>query len=350
MGVVGMIAGPAEPAAPVDGPDRQIGRSAILGIVLILGVSYAFNGMDRQVFPALLGPIRAEYGLSLSESGFLANAFTLNIALFGALSGWFMGRFGRKATLVSGLAAYSLFTAATPFATGLTDLTVYRAMTGAGEALHISAVYAMLGAYFGSRRGVFMGVNNAFFGAGAFLGPFLGARLFAQSGSWRMPFLAFGIAGIVAALTVAAAVPRRFAEAVDPEAVASRDRGASPQGVLNVNSILCLAAFALIGCSFFAYVALYTTYLRTELSYGRHRRRNDVRDVRDRCPDRTVGGVAKRAAEEARPAGSPAPPGSRWLPAVSLHLLHLGAGDGLLGLRLADQRVPLPAYDRPHAA
>lgn len=68
--------------------DQPIGRGEALGIVLLLGLSYAFNGMDRQVFPALLGPINAEYRLTLAQGGFLSNSFTVNVAVFGALSGW----------------------------------------------------------------------------------------------------------------------------------------------------------------------------------------------------------------------------------------------------------------------
>jgi hypothetical protein len=32
-----------------------------IGLVLLLGVSYMFNSMDRQVFPALLTSVRADY-------------------------------------------------------------------------------------------------------------------------------------------------------------------------------------------------------------------------------------------------------------------------------------------------
>ncbi len=247
--------------------DRPIGRGVALGIVLLLGLSYAFNGMDRQIFPALLGPINAEYGLTLAQGGFLSNAFTVNVAVSGALSGWFMARFGRKATLVGGLIAFSTFTLLTPFAIGLGDLAFYRAMTGAGEALQISAIFAMIGAFFGNQRGVYMGINNALFGAGAFLGPVLGTRLFAATGSWRLPFIVYGIVGIVMALTVLAVMPRRFATAVDPEKVAD-NAGASQLRLLNRNSTLCLLAFGLVGISFFAYVALYSSYLRSELHYS----------------------------------------------------------------------------------
>jgi MFS family permease len=89
------------------------------------------------------------------------------VALFGALSGWFMARFGRKAVLVGGLFAYSLFTLITSLANGFTTLSLYRTLTGAGEALQIGAVYACLGGYFAGRGGTFMGMVQAFFVTGA---------------------------------------------------------------------------------------------------------------------------------------------------------------------------------------
>ena len=135
----------------------------VAGIVALLGVSYMFNSMDRQVFPTLLSAVIPEYGLTLPQAGFVSTVFTIMVAIFGALSGWFMARFGRKAVLVGGLLAYSLFTFITPLATGFTTLSIYRTLTGAGEALQIGTVYACLGGYFAGRRGTFMGVLQAFF-------------------------------------------------------------------------------------------------------------------------------------------------------------------------------------------
>ena len=52
----------------------------------------------------LLSAIIPQYGLTLPQAGFVSTIFTVMVALFGALSGWFMARFGRKAVLVGGFA------------------------------------------------------------------------------------------------------------------------------------------------------------------------------------------------------------------------------------------------------
>jgi MFS family permease len=248
---------------------RPITPATIL-IMAILGCSYAFNGLDRSVFPSLLAPISSELGLNLAQGGFLSNVFTLNIAIFGVLSGWFMGRFGRRSTLVGGLIAYSVFTLLIPLARNYGELAFYRAMTGAGEALHIAAIFSMIGAFFGANRGTYLGINNAFFGVGSSLAPLIGTQMYAALGTWRPPFYIFGFAGLVAALAVLVFVPVSFSEAEDSEQV-DKARFADaecPDTALNRNSIACVAAFFLTGYSFLSYMALYTLFLKQHLGYS----------------------------------------------------------------------------------
>ena len=151
-------------------PGLSSSQMPLAAIIVLLGISYMFNSMDRQVFPALLTVIIPHYGLTLPQAGLVSTIFTVTVAIFGALSGWFMMRFGRKAVLVGGLVAYSAFTLITPLAGGFLSLATFRTLTGAGEALQIGAIYACLGGYFGNRRGTFMGVIQAFFGLGAQIG------------------------------------------------------------------------------------------------------------------------------------------------------------------------------------
>jgi len=241
-------------------------RQAV-GLVLLLGVSYMFNAMDRQVFPALLGSIRADYGLTLPEAGFVSTVFTVNVAIFAALSGWFMARFGRRYVLLGGLVCYSLFTLLTPFATGFVSLTVLRALTGVGEALQVGAVFACMGAYFGARRGAAMGAMQTFFGLGAFLGPVLGTRLESWSSSWSASFYAYGVAGIDMAIVAAVVIPLEFTDA-GPAPSLARNAEMPTASIWTRNLILSAVSFGFVGFSFFSYSALYANYAHTVLGFS----------------------------------------------------------------------------------
>jgi MFS transporter, DHA1 family, inner membrane transport protein len=237
-----------------------------IGLVLLLGVSYMFNSMDRQVFPALLTSVRADYGLTLSQGGFVSTVFTINVVIFAALSGWFMARFGRRHVLLGGLVGYSLFTLLTPFATGFVGLTVLRALTGVGEALQVGAVFACMGAYFGTRRGAAMGAMQTFFGLGAFLGPVLGTRLEDWTNSWSTSFYVYGIAGIAVAFLAAIAIPREFTDAGQDRSPAQGN--ARAKSIWTRNLILSATSFGLVGVSFFAYSSLYASYAHSVLGFS----------------------------------------------------------------------------------
>jgi DHA1 family inner membrane transport protein len=251
----------------VESDARPSSARQAVGLVLLLGVSYMFNAMDRQVFPALLGSIRADYGLTLPEAGFVSTVFTVNVAIFAALSGWFMARFGRRYVLLGGLVCYSLFTLLTPFATGFVSLTVLRALTGVGEALQVGAVFACMGAYFGARRGAAMGAMQTFFGLGAFLGPVLGTRLESWSGSWSASFYAYGVAGIAMAIVAAVVIPLEFTDA-GPAPSLARNAEMPTASIWTRNLVLSAVSFGFVGFSFFSYSALYANYAHTVLSFS----------------------------------------------------------------------------------
>jgi MFS family permease len=255
--------------APLNGHQRLRTRASPIAALAVLGVSYVLNSIDRQALPALLGEISRDYHLTLAQGGLLSTVFAINIAIFGACGAWFMKRFGRRATIVGGILFYSLFTCLTPLATSFTGLATFRALTGAGEALQICAMFSCVGAYFGARRGAAIGAINACFGIGAFLGPVLAVFLLSQTGSWRIPLYSFGIAGVGIALLVWLMVPREFSEARDLEgAVASPQSGGAPLLLINRNLVVSALSFALTGLGFFAFTSLYATYLRTQLGYS----------------------------------------------------------------------------------
>src|SRR5262245_26512960 len=175
------------------GTSKNLAR---LGIAVILG-SYIVNAMDRALFPVILPEVRSEYGFSLSEAGLMSTVFTIGMALSGAPTGFLMARFARKSVAQIGIVIFSAATVLTVLASGFADMLLYRAVTGVGEAMQLTAVLTILSSYFGRNRGAGAGAVNCAFGIGNVIGPLLGAALLSAYGTWRAPMLGFGLIGFV---------------------------------------------------------------------------------------------------------------------------------------------------------
>src|ERR1700754_2369499 len=180
----------------------------------VLCASYMLNAMDRQIFYPLLPEIRTELGFSLEQGGLLATGFTLGLALAGPPAGYLADRLSRKAIILVSVLVYSLGTFAIPLAVGFADMSAYRLISGVGEGVQATALYAVIGAFFFHRRALAAGVVGVAFGLGVFLGPLIGSALATGWGSWRAPFFLFAGAGLVMSLLLAATVSRKMTEAV----------------------------------------------------------------------------------------------------------------------------------------
>jgi MFS family permease len=168
------------------------------------------------------------------------------------------------------VAVYSLGTIAIPFAAGFADMAVYRLLSGVGEGVQATAIYAIIGAYFFHRRAFAAGFIGLAFGLGVFLGPLIGQSLATAGGGWRSPFLIFGAAGLVMAVVVLVTVPRAMSEAV-----AGRDNTTDtatydhiPASPYNRNALALGVASAVSGLVFYGFLGLYPTFLREELEFG----------------------------------------------------------------------------------
>jgi MFS family permease len=257
--------------APAPAP-KDAERGPIPGLVVGLGfllitMSYVINAMDRQVFYPLLPTIRDEYGFPLQQAGLLATIFTLGMA-FGALpSGYLVDRFSRKTVLVTSIAIYSLGTLVTPLASGFADMVVYRIVSGVGEGMQTTALFAIVGTYFHRRRALALGCMGVAFGVGNFLGPVIGIQLASTQGTWRAPFLAFGIAGLAIAVLIAGTVSRRLTERLAGPTVAAETYDHLPASAYNRNTIALAVTAALFGLVVYGFLGLYPTFLTTELHY-----------------------------------------------------------------------------------
>ncbi|MHA6627370.1 MFS transporter [Pseudonocardia sichuanensis] len=248
---------------------RQASTTAIGIGFAVLCLSYLLNAMDRQVFYPLLPEIREEYAFSLDQSGLLATGFTLGLALTGIPAGYLLDRMSRRTIVVVSVVVYSLGTTAIPLAAGFADMAVYRLVSGIGEGVQATAIYAVIGAFFFHRRALAAGFIGLAFGLGVFLGPVIGQALAAAGGTWRTPFYVFGVVGLVMAAVILVTVPRAMSEAVAGRAAAAGagDFDHVPASPYNRNTLAFGTTSAVSGLVFYGFLGLYPTFLREQLGF-----------------------------------------------------------------------------------
>jgi EmrB/QacA subfamily drug resistance transporter len=136
-------------------------------------------------------------------------ASTVLVLTFGRLS----DLFGRKRAFVAGFVVFTLASLGAGFATGGTDLILWRVVQGIGGALLFANASALVtDAFPREQLGVAMGTNVMVAGIGLVLGPVLGGALVEISWHWVFWFnVPFGILGSLWAATV-------LRELVRPEA------------------------------------------------------------------------------------------------------------------------------------
>jgi len=232
----------------------------------VLLASYAINAMDRQLFPLIAPDVRREFGFSLARIGLLSTVFTLGMAMAGLPTGYLLARLSRKAVLQLGIAIFSVGTVLTVASRGFSDMLVYRAATGIGEAMQLTVLLAVAANYFIHYRAAAVGAVNFSFGIGAIVGPLLGGALLGPDRNWHVPMLAFGGLGFVAIAVVALTVRRWFSETQRNANVLTDFTGAPT--LFNRNSVLLTCMSLIAGLVIYGYLGMYPTFLREVLHYS----------------------------------------------------------------------------------
>src|ERR1700674_323802 len=256
-----MPTGQANPTS--DPPGSRAAAIAMYGVLLL---AYSVNAADRQLFPLLAHDVRVQYGFSLSDTGLLTTIFTLGLAVAGLPTGYLLARFSRKTVLLLGIGIFSTGTALTVLSVGFSDMLVYLAATGIGEAMQLTVMIAVAANYFVGYRAAAIGSMNVFFGIGAFSGPILGSILLTTYRSWHAPMIVFGLAGYVTIVVIALTVRPWFTETRRAADARTDVRGAP--ALLNRNTILLTALSVLGGLVLYGFTGMYPTFLREGLHYS----------------------------------------------------------------------------------
>ena len=250
----------------VEATSRATDSAIAIAAIAILIASYCVNAMDRTLFPLMLTDVRREFGFSLPQGGLLSTVFTLGMTLAGIPTGYLMSRYSRKTVIQIGILIYSAATVITVIATGFADMLVYRAITGIGEAMQLTALLAVFSSYFSRHRATGVGLLNYAYAGGAAIGPWLGARLLVDYGGWRAPMVIFGLIGFAMMVLISAVVRPQLSEAKGEDNARAAAGGAA--SLNNRNSIVLAALSILFGLSLYGYLGMYPTFLREQLHYA----------------------------------------------------------------------------------
>jgi MFS family permease len=191
-------------------------------VVAVLLLAYTLSFIDRMILSLLVGPIKADLGISDTQMSLLMGfAFAIFYSALGVPLGWLADRRARRGLIVAGVAAWSLMTAACALARGYAGLFLARVGVGVGEATLSPAAYSMLGDYFPREKlgramavysiGVPLGSGIALM-AGSIVvklvteGPPVTIPIVGELAPWRLTFLWVGLPGLLVALLVALTV------------------------------------------------------------------------------------------------------------------------------------------------
>ena len=187
------------PAVPSPGAARYV-----LGVCFTLT---ALNVMDRQVLAILVEPVKAEFGLSDSDMGFLTGtAFALSHAIAMLPIARWADVANRKNIIATGLFVWSALTSLTGAAVAYWQIFLTRVGVGAMETVGTGPAQSLLSDYFPpERRAGALSIHAAGGTVGAMAGFAIGGLL-ADAVGWRWTFVCFGAPGLLLAAIMWATV------------------------------------------------------------------------------------------------------------------------------------------------
>jgi MFS family permease len=254
--------------APASVADTPRATAIAVAAIVVLICSYCVNAMDRTLFPLMLTDVRREYGFTLPQAGLMSTFFTLGMTLAGIPTGYLMSRYSRKTVIQVGIFIYSAVTIITVAATGFADMLFYRAITGIGEAMQLTALLAVFSSYFSRYRAAGVGILNYAYAGGAAIGPALGAKLLVEYTTWRAPMIIYGVVGLVMMVLIAAVVRPALSETNTAKQLSAGISAGGASTLKNSNTFVLVILSIIFGLALYGYLGMYPTFLREHLHYA----------------------------------------------------------------------------------
>ncbi len=185
-------------------------------VVGVLVLAYTSSFIDRQIMSLLVGPIRADLGISDTQFSLLVGfAFAMFYSVMGLPIAYLSDHYSRRAIIGVGITTWSIMTALCGLAQSFWGLFAARVGVGVGEATLSPAAISLIADYFPKER---RGLATAVYATGVYFGSGLALIIggivvgyVSQAGTvtvpvigevapWQMTFFYVGLPGVLIAL------------------------------------------------------------------------------------------------------------------------------------------------------
>jgi len=221
-------------------------------IIIMSGLVVWLDGYHIQSMALVVPALAGEWSAKSSDFSLVLASALAGIAVGGAFLGPLGDRWGRRALMIASMAVVGLSSIATGYATGMTQLIIWRFLTGLGLGASMPNATALTSDYMPSRRRAAL-VTLMFSGVaiGAFTSGFV-AQPIMESFGWRGMFTIGGVLPLVMCVLLATTIPEsirlliarapedprisrilaRLAPETDPRAVYARKQEIKKQSVV----------------------------------------------------------------------------------------------------------------------
>lgn len=247
----------------------------------VLTIAYILSFIDRSIIALLVGPIRADLGVSDTQLSLLQGfAFAIFFTTLGIPMALLADRLNRRNIIAAGIVFWSVATMLCGAAKSYGQLFAARVGVGVGESVLSPSVYSMISDLFPPQRlgralavytvGAFAGAGLAFLIGGAVIGSVstgasVSLPLIGELRPWQLVFLIVGIPGLPIALWVMT-LPEPLRRGPKSRAPAAGLRAAFGELLAHMRKnrqtyVAHLLGFSLLGVVFNGTMAWFPAYL-----------------------------------------------------------------------------------------
>lgn len=249
----------AQTPDPASAPQAlETPRSRERGVVAAFMFGHFTHHVTNTLLTPLLPVIRNSFGLTYTQSGFLVSAYSVSQGFSQAPIGALADRIGSRTVVVGGLFGTALFCFLIGLAGEYWHLLAFLIGLGiiAGT-YHAPAASLLAQVFHAERRGGVLGLHVVGGNLSFFATPLVAGGLVALTGTWRTPYLYFGLAPLIAAFFLAVTLPRAPNRASGLAESAGMFRELASVARV-VGPLLALAiAFQMLYAAALAFLALY---------------------------------------------------------------------------------------------